>query len=68
MDQYKMMSKVGTVLTEATPEKTSETANNIVKWFEQPGVKAAGYILGTVVIVSAIAFIVYHAYKKVVKR
>ncbi len=69
MDQYKMISKVASVLTEATtPEKTSETANKVVEWFNKPGVKATGYILVAFVVVAAIGFIAYHGYKKLIKK
>ncbi len=69
MNQYKVLSKVATVVAETVPEKTTgETANNIVKWFEQPSVKATGYILLSVVVVVAIGFIGYRFYKKLVKK
>lgn len=52
------------MLAEATQKEPGETANKIVEFFEQPGVKATGYILLAVLAVVGVCFLVHLGLKK----
>lgn len=59
-----LMAKGITVLAEATQKEPGETANKIVEFFEQPGVKATLYILLATALVVGVCFLVHIGLKK----
>ena len=72
MKTYELMAKGVQVLTDATTgdvaEKGKNAAEAINEFYNKPELKAAGYILGSVVVIAVVVVLAVVGYKAWAKR
>ena len=66
--KYELIAKGAQMLTEVTNKPEKNVAEEINNFYTSPGMKATGYILGTIAVVGVIVVLAVVGYKAWSKR